>query len=74
MKITFIYTIAEISNVKPPFRIVMSWTKVTPGNILKLNRKNPILHNEKRSITIRILYARTVNMFLENNQFFITSV
>jgi hypothetical protein len=43
----------------------------TPGNILKLKRKKPILHSEKSSIINIILYARTAKIFLEKTQFFI---
>jgi hypothetical protein len=71
MKSILKYTTAEISNDKPPFNIVSNWLIDTPGNILRLNRKNPILHNENRIIISRILYIRTTKIFLENTQFFI---
>jgi hypothetical protein len=55
MKTILIYTTAEMSNVNPPFNIVSNWLNDTPGNIFKLNRKNPILHKENRNIIRRIL-------------------
>ncbi len=51
--------------------MVINSLKEIPENILKLYRKNPILHKEKISMISNILYTRTTKMFLEKNQFFI---
>jgi acyl-[acyl carrier protein]--UDP-N-acetylglucosamine O-acyltransferase len=67
----FIYTIAEISKEIPPYIMLINCTKVIPGNILTLKRKNPARHNENKKRISRILYAKTTKIFLENNQFFI---
>jgi hypothetical protein len=74
MNSRLIYTIAEISNERPPLSIVRNSSGETPGNILKLKRKKPILHKEKRSIISKILYTRTTKIFLEISQFFISEI
>jgi hypothetical protein len=51
--------------------MVMNCVNVTPGNILKLKRKKPKRHNENKNRISRILYAKTLKIFLVNNQFFI---